>query len=67
MTKYLTGTIRFIWDFVVGDTPEIAAGVVVIVGVTTVISNMRLATLVFVPCAILALLYLSVQIGRAKS
>ena len=67
MIRYLTGTVKFIWDFIVGDTPEIAAGVLVIVGVTTLISDMRLAALVFVPCAILALLYLSVQMGKSKS
>ncbi len=64
--KYITGTLKFIWDFIVGDTPEIAAGAIVIVAVSMFISGATWAAAVLLPLAVLGLLYLSVRIGKAR-
>jgi hypothetical protein len=52
--------LRFLWDFVVGDDPLVAAGVVVAIAVTA------LAHVWWVlPLAVLALLYLSLRRAAA--
>ena len=52
--------VRFIWDFVVGDDPFVAAGVVVAVAVTALLNVWWL-----LPCAVLVLLYLSLRRASA--
>ena len=52
--------LRFLWDFVVGDDPFVAAGVVVAVAITTLVEVWWL-----LPLSALALLYISLR--RASS
>jgi len=47
---------RFLWDFVVGDDPLVAAGVVLAVAVTALVEVWWL-----LPVATLALLYVSLR------
>jgi len=51
---------RFLWDFVVGDDPLVAAGVAVALGVTAVLEVWWL-----LPFAVLALLYVSLRRAAA--
>jgi hypothetical protein len=52
--------LRFVWDFVVGDDPLVAAGVVLAVAVTAVLEVWWL-----LPLAVLALLYVSLRRAAA--
>jgi hypothetical protein len=51
---------RFLWDFVVGDDPVVAAGVVVALAVTALLEVWWL-----VPFAVLVLLYVSLRRAQA--
>jgi hypothetical protein len=52
--------LRFLWDFVVGDDPLVAAGVVVALAVTAVLEVWWL-----LPVAVLGLLYVSLRRAAA--
>jgi hypothetical protein len=52
--------LRFLWDFVVGDDPVVAAGVVLALAVTALIEVWWL-----LPLAVLALLYVSLRRAAA--
>jgi hypothetical protein len=52
--------VRFLWDFVVGDDPFVAAGVVVAVALTAVVEVWWL-----LPLAVLVLLYASLRRAAA--
>jgi hypothetical protein len=52
--------VRFLWDFVVGDDPVVAAGVVVAIAVTALLGVWWL-----LPLAVLGLLYLSLRRAAA--
>ena len=52
--------LRFIWDFVVGDDWRIAAGVVVALGVTAIVTGAGVNAWWILPAAVLALLAASV-------
>ena len=54
--------LRFLWDFVVGDDPFVAAGVVVAIAVTAWLEVWWL-----LPLAVLALLYASLRRARAAA
>ena len=65
--KIITGTIKFIWEFLIGDTPEIAAGVLAMVLILLTIAHLgRVAALLF-PVEVLLVLLLSIQIGKSKT
>lgn len=51
---------RFLWDFVVGDDPLVAAGVVIAIAITALLEVWWL-----LPPATLALLYLSLRRSSA--
>ncbi|HUY61827.1 MAG TPA: hypothetical protein VMW49_08115 [Candidatus Dormibacteraeota bacterium] len=56
---------RFWWEFVVGDTPEIAAGTGLIVAAAWLLARHdNLAAVIAVPAAVVALLVGSVRRGR---
>ncbi len=59
---------RFWWDFIVGDTPEVAVGVAVIVALAWWLAA-RATTIAFVlvPAAVVALLVGSTWRGRSSS
>jgi hypothetical protein len=52
--------LRFVWEFVVGDDPLVAAGVVLALAVTAVLEVWWL-----LPLAVLALLYVSLRRAAA--
>jgi hypothetical protein len=56
----LLGFLRFLWDFVVGDDPFVAAGVVVALAVTALLEVWWL-----LPFAVLVLLYVSLRRAQA--
>jgi hypothetical protein len=56
----LESLLRFLWDFVVGDDWRIAAGVVIALGVTALISGTSLAVWWILPLAVAGLLSFSV-------
>jgi hypothetical protein len=47
---------RFWWDFLVGDTPEVSAGVLAILALTFALRRDRAAAVALVPLAVAALL-----------
>jgi hypothetical protein len=55
---------RFWWDFLVGDTPELTLGVVVVVGVTLLLRHQRDWAMGVVPILVAAMIAASV--GRAR-
>ncbi len=59
---------RFWWDFIIGDTPEVAVGVAVIVVAAWLVA-VRVSTLavVLMPLAVVALLLSSTWRGRRSS
>jgi hypothetical protein len=64
--RLVKGFGRFWWDFLVGDTPELFVAVVVIVGVTAILSEVghfNVASIVVLPLAVL--LALRWSLGRA--
>ena len=66
--RLVTGFGRFWWDFLVGDTPEITAAVVVIVGVVAVLRGVVHANAVaYVAIVTLSVLTLGLSAARARS
>ena len=66
MTKFLTGIVKFIWEFLIGDTPEIAAGVLGMVLLLLVIADKGVIIAWLFPVGVILLLLLSVQLGKSK-
>ena len=56
----LARSLRFLWDFVVGDDPLVAAAVVVAIGVTAALEVWWL-----LPLAVACVLYLSLRRAAA--
>ena len=66
VVRLVKGFGRFWWDFLVGDTPELFVVVVVIVGVTAILSevgHLNVASIIVLPLAVLMALRWS--LGRA--
>jgi hypothetical protein len=66
VVRLVKGFGRFWWDFLVGDTPELFVAVVVIVGVTAILSevgHLNVASIIVLPLAVLMALRWS--LGRA--
>lgn len=53
---YLTGFLRFWYDFIVGDDWSVAAGVVVALGLTVVLARSGVMAWWLLPLAVVALL-----------
>jgi hypothetical protein len=53
--------LRAIWEFIVGDDPLVAAGVVVAIGVTAILAGAGLAAWWLIPVAVVALLAVSLR------
>ncbi len=56
----------FWWDFLVGDSPEIAIGVIIVLGIAFAVRSSALIAAVGVPVAVILLLWLSASRGRRK-
>lgn len=53
--------LRALWEFIVGDDPLVAAGVVVAIGVTAILAGAGLAAWWLIPVAAMSLLALSLR------
>jgi hypothetical protein len=67
IVRLVNGFARFWWDFLVGDTPEITAAVVTIVGVVALAADVvHVNALAYVALPILAILALALSVRRAR-
>lgn len=56
---------RFWWEFLIGDTPELFVGVLVVLGIAAALASLGgVAPVIVVPLAVVALLVASVARGR---
>ncbi len=67
MSRYLVAFGRFLWDFIIGDAPELAVGVLVLLGITLILGHSHIAGPIVLPLAVLSLLLTSVGLGKARS
>jgi hypothetical protein len=58
--RRLEGLFRFVWEFVIGDDWRIAAGVVIALGVTALVSGTSLSAWWILPLAVAGLLGASI-------
>jgi large-conductance mechanosensitive channel len=69
--KTLTGAVRafcqFWWDFLVGDTPEVALAVGVIVGLAFLLAGQRVVGAILLPLVATAFLFVSTYRGRRRA
>ena len=65
--KYVSAFGRFWWDFLVGDTPEVFVGVLVVVGAALALRHERAAAVVLVPLLTVAVLAMSTYRGRKRA
>ena len=54
---------RFWWEFLVGDTPELAAGVLLVIGLAALLGALGVVAVVLLPLAVVVLLAASVRLG----
>ncbi len=66
MSRYLKGFGRFWWDFFIGDTPEIAVGVLLIVLMVSVLAKFELVATIAMPASVVGLLLVSLQRGKGS-
>jgi hypothetical protein len=62
--RYVRAFGRFWWDFIVGDTPEIAVGAACILGLALLLDEARIVATLAIPVAVAALLVISLLRGR---
>ena len=69
--KAVTRAIRafghFWWDFLVGDTPELAVATAVLVGLAFLLAGPRLVGAILLPLVATAFLFLSTYRGRRRA
>jgi hypothetical protein len=58
---------RFLWDFLVGDTPELFVAVVAVVLLALVLRHHRVAAIVLLPVVVVAVLVSSTFRGRRRT
>jgi hypothetical protein len=63
--KYLASFGRFWWNFVVGDDPLAAAGIVAAIGVTAALAASGIAVWWVMPLAVVIVLYVSLRRATA--
>ena len=64
--KWLRAFGRFWWQFLVGDTPEVAVGVLGLVGLSFALRHHRVAAVIGIPLLCGLLLALSTWRGRRR-
>jgi hypothetical protein len=58
---------RFWWEFLIGDTPELFVGMLVVLGIAAGLAALGgISAVVVVPLAVIALLVSSVARGRSE-
>ena len=69
--KAVTRTLRafghFWWDFLVGDTPEVALAVGVIVGLAFLLAGQRVVGAILLPLVATVFLFVSTYRGRRRA
>lgn len=65
--RYIKAFGFFLWDFIVGDWPEIAAGCAVLLLVAVTVGMSEQAGAALLPAAVAALLIGSVYIGKMQA
>lgn len=65
--RYIGAFGRFWWDFLVGDTPEIFLGVLLVVGVAALAHSERALAVVLVPVVVVAVLAGSTYRARKRA
>lgn len=64
--RYLRAFGRFWWEFLIGDTPELFVGMLVVLGIAAGLASLGgVSAVVVVPLAVVALLVVSVARGRS--
>lgn len=64
--RYTKAFGRFWWEFLVGDTPELFVGMLVVLGIAAGLASLGgIAAVIVVPLAVVALLVASVSRGRS--
>ena len=53
-------------DFLIGDSPEIAVGVVIILGISFIVRGSPLASAIILPVAVISLLTYSLWRGKKR-
>ncbi|MHB1974071.1 MAG: hypothetical protein ACYCR4_07245 [Acidimicrobiales bacterium] len=64
--RWATAFGRFWWDFLVGDTPELFAGVLVVVATALLLRHERVAAVLLVPLECAAFVVASAYRGRRR-
>ena len=68
--RIIKGFAFFWWDFLVGDTPELFVGTVLVLGIaamTSLLVHLRVLTVIVLPVSVLLMLLVSVlRVVRAK-
>lgn len=67
ITRYTVAFGRFWWDFLVGDTPELFVGVLLVVGAGLGLRHERWAAVATVPVLTIAILAMTTFRGRKRS
>lgn len=62
-TRWLVAFSRFWWEFLIGDTPELFVGMLVVLGVAAGLAGTGVAGWVVVPLVVISLLVASVARG----
>ena len=65
--KLLRGFGRFWWEFLIGDTPELFVGVLVLVGTAYGLRHVRAAAIVVLPLLAALFLVASAWRGRVRA
>ena len=67
MMRYVTMFFRFWWDFLIGDTPELAIGALAIIGLAMLLVRANINAVIIIPTAIVILLAFSAYRGARQS
>jgi len=67
VTRALRAFGHFWWDFLVGDTPEVALAVGVIVGLAFLLAGQRVVGAILLPLVATVFLFVSTYRGRRRA
>jgi hypothetical protein len=67
ISKWVRAFGHFWWDFLVGDTPELFVGMLIIVGVAFLVHNNKAVAVVVVPVVAIIVLLTSTVRGRKRA
>ena len=67
ISKWIRAFGHFWWDFLVGDTPELFLGMLIIVGVAFLVHHNKAVAVVLVPAVAIVVLLTSTVRGRKRA